>query len=70
MFISLWRGIQRVGLSKTPRNLNVMDMFIIWTVVVVSHWCIHMTKLIKLLLYFMSYSLFHVNYTIMLLSKK
>ena len=48
VFTSLWRGIQREGLSKTPRNLNVMDTFIIWTVVVVSHWCIHMTKLIKL----------------------
>ena len=48
MFTSLWKGIRREGLSKTQRKLSVMDMFIVWTVVVVSHWCIHMTKLIKL----------------------
>ena len=48
VFTSLWRGVQREGLSKTQRSLSVTDTLIIWTVVVVSHWYIHTTKRIKL----------------------
>ena len=44
VFTWLWGGIWREGLPKTQRNPSVMDMFPILTVVVVFHWCIHVTN--------------------------